>query len=293
MHVRWKQFNLRIRVAEAIQQYIILHSRDLSSLPINAWHKPFRLSNLVDLSNIIHIYRDYKSSTLPHLLSLALTKILPRPCFSRLTVPSPSRALRPTRGHLSPRHPRILRQVQVDSSISLTAPLRLRKFPPNAPTVKLSGSNFFQLYTYIIRNYILIRVICTRDIERYRSPYRCRYTDPLDRVQPVIDPHLYAVRELLRAGTNLRQKRNTRLQRDMRVIVLHLWNVLYLLLLIIVYCTGDEGRHVQKFGERAPTSRRILTNRDALGNTARKVGQAVQQRAIFQRLVRAVEPKNG
>jgi len=37
-----------------------------------------------------------------------------------------------------------------------------------------------------------------------------RYTDPLNRVQSVVDSHLYAISELLRAGTYLRQKCNAR-----------------------------------------------------------------------------------
>lgn len=64
----------------------------------------------------------------------------------------------------------------------------------------------------------------------------------------------------------------------------------YLLLLIIVYCTSDEGRHVQQFRQCSSAGRGILANRDAFGNTARKIGQAIQQRAVLERLVRTVKP---
>lgn len=50
----------------------------------------------------------------------------------------------------------------------------------------------------------------------------------------------------------------------------------YLLLLIVVYCTCDEGRHVQEFRKCAPARRGILANRDAFGNTAREIRQAIQ-----------------
>lgn len=89
---------------------------------------------------------------------------------------------------------------------------------------------------------------------------------PLDSIQPVVDTHLYTVRQFLRGRSYL------------------------LLLIVVVHGASYERSHVEELRQSSTASGRILAYGDALGDAAGEIGQSIEERSVLESLVRAVQP---